>query len=117
MKHLFFITIMSMTSLSFAAAEWKVIAETTSCAEKIQVLGKDGEKYVLAVKGDEKTKLFAQDGSLFKENAMSTKEFVSPAGSNVSYTFIQPSYVEGNPPKIDVSFNGQKKRCKMELNQ
>lgn len=115
MKHLFFITLMSMTSVSFAS-EWKVVAETTSCAEKIQILGKEGEKYVLAVHGEDRTKLFAKDGSTFKENVMSTKEFTSAKEGQVSYTFIQPSMVEGNPPKIDVFYNGDKKRCKMELN-
>lgn len=106
-----------MTSFAFAQADWKVIAETTSCADKIQILGKEGEKYVLAVHGDERTKLYAKDGSSFKENAMSTTEYRSPEKSDVSYTFIQPSMVEGNPPKVDVVYHGEKKRCKMELNR
>jgi hypothetical protein len=113
MRHLFFISLMTLSTLSFAA-EWKVVAETTSCDEKIQVLGKEGEKYVLLVKGDEKTKLFSTDDSVFNENAMKSTEFVSK-GTDTSYRFIQPSYVEANPPKIDVSFYGDKKRCKMQL--
>lgn len=117
MKQLFFITIMVMTSLSFAQAEWKVIAETTSCADKIQILGKEGEKFVLAVQGDKRTKLYAKDDSSFKENAMRTTEYRSAANSDVSYTFIQPSMVEGNPPKVDISYHGEKKRCKMDLNR
>lgn len=115
MKHLFFITTLLLTSIICSASEWKVVAETTACAEKIQILGKEGEKYVLAVHGDQKTKLISGDGSAFTENAMRSTEFTSDKTNNVSYTFIQPSYVEANPPKIDVSFNGAKKRCKMQL--
>jgi hypothetical protein len=116
MKHLFFLAIMSLSSVSMAAADWKVVAETTSCAEKIQIMGKEGEKYVMAVRGEEKTKLFAKDGSEFHENTMRPVEYSAKAGE-VSYNYYQPSYVEGNPPKIDVAFNGAKKRCKMDLSK
>lgn len=115
MKQLFFLSILSFSSLAFSAPEWKVVAETTSCDEKIQVLAKEGEKYVKAVRGNEETKLFAKDGSVFHENNMKMTEFVSEKASDVKYTFMQPSYVEANPPKIDVSYNGTKKRCKMSL--
>ncbi len=117
MKQLFFITLFSLSSFSYAAADWKVIAETTSCNEKIQIMGKEGEKYVLAVKGEEKTKLFATDGSAYAQDKMAMTEFVSDKSSDVKYTFIQPSYVEGNLPKIDVAYNGTKSRCKMQLNR
>jgi hypothetical protein len=108
---------MSLSTVAWSAQDWKVVAETTVCEEKIQIMGKEGEKYVLAVRGDGKTKLFAKDGSTFKNDAMRSTEFASDKSSEVSYTFIQPSYVEANPPKIDVSFNGAKKRCKMELSR
>lgn len=114
MKHLFFITLFSISSLSFAAAEWKLVAETTSCDDKIQIMGKEGEKYVLAVKGDEKTKLFAKDGSAFHHDSMNSNEFTAKT-EEATYTFIQPSYIEANPPKIDVAHNGEKTRCKMKL--
>lgn len=113
MKHLLFISLMSLSSLTFAA-DWKVVAETTSCADKIQVMGKEGEKYVLAVKGEEKIKLFAKDGSAFTENSPKTTEFEAKS-DGVTYRFIHPSVVEANPPKIDVTFHGEKKRCKMDL--
>lgn len=116
MKHLLFVSLMSLSTLSFAAADWKVIATTTSCDEKIQIMGKEGEKYVLAVKGEEKTKLFSADNSEFHENSMKNTEFESK-GQDVSYRFIHPSYVEANPPKIDVASNGEKTRCKMELSR
>lgn len=121
MRHLFLISLLSMTSVVWAAKDWKVVAETTSCDEKVQILAKDGEKYVLAVQGDMKRKLIARDGSAFNENTMKTTEFVSDVKSEEyklgepTFTFIQPSYVEGNPPKIDVAYSGTKKRCKMEL--
>lgn len=114
MKQLFFISLLSLSSMAYSA-EWKVIAETTSCDEKIQILGKEGEKFVKAISGNEETKLFAKDGSVFHENTMKSTEFVSKKESEVTYTFRQPSYVEGNPPKIDVAYNGAKKRCKMNL--
>jgi hypothetical protein len=117
MKHLFFLSIMSLSTFVSAAPDWKVVAETTSCAEKIQIMGKEGEKYVMAVRGDEKTKLFPKDGSEFHENSMTNTEFAAKT-DDASYRFIQPSYVEANPPKIDVAFNGEKnKRCKMELSK
>lgn len=114
MKHLLFITIMSVSSFAWSATDWKVVAETTACSEKIQVMGKEGEKYVLAVRGEDKIKLFAKDGSVFNENAMRSTQFVSAKNGDVTYTFTQPAYVEANPPKIDVAFNGDKSRCKMQ---
>lgn len=116
MKQLLFIALISITPLAFSA-EWKVIAETTSCDEKIQIMGKEGEKFVKAVNGNTETKLFAKDGSAFHENTMSPTEFVSDKNADVRYSFRQPSYVEGNPPKIDVAHNGLKKRCKMNLSR
>lgn len=115
MKHFLFITIMSLSSFAWSAQDWKVVAETTACSDKIQVMGKEGEKYVLAVRGDEKIKLFAKDGSVFNENAMRSTQFVSEKNADVTYTFTQPAYVEANLPKIDVAYNGAKSRCKMEL--
>lgn len=115
MRHLLFVTMLTMTSFTWAAADWKVVAETTVCSDKIQILGKDGEKYVQAVNGEEKRKLFSKDGSSFNEDSMKMTEFVSVG--DPTYTFIHPSYVESNPPKIDVAYNGAKKRCKMQLNR
>jgi hypothetical protein len=112
MKLLFFLALVSLSSLA-VAADWKKIAETTVCDVKLQILGMEGEKYVLLVKGAEKTKLFSVDGSAFQENALKTTQFAAKGA--VSYTFTQPSYVEANPPKIDVAEADQKKRCRMDL--
>lgn len=117
MKHLFFITLFTVSSFAWSAEEWKVVAETTACDERIKILGKDGEKYVLAVHGVDKTKLISKDGTTFQTNALRSTEFISDKSSDVAYTFTQPSYVEANPPKIDLSFNGSKKRCKMASNR
>lgn len=115
MRNLLFVSLLTLTSLSWAAQEWKVVAETTICDEKIQIMGKDGEKYVVAVHGNEKTKLYSKDGSAFNEESMQMTEFSS--NGEPTYNFIHPSYVEANPPKIDVSYSGKRKRCKMELNR
>lgn len=115
MKKLLLVSFFAFVSFaSTASTEWKVVAETTSCDEKVQVLGKEGEKYVLAVKGEDKTKLFSEDGSTFKHDSMKNTHFVAKT-EDVTYRFIQPSYVEANPPKLDVVHHGLKKRCKMEL--
>lgn len=117
MKHLLLLTIISMSSSSFATSDWKVIAETISCDDKIQIFGKTGEKYVLAVNGNQKTRLYNQDGGSFEEEPKSTTIYTNANSDEVLYTFIQPSIVEGNPPKINVSSHGEKNRCKMKLNQ
>jgi hypothetical protein len=114
MKKLVFIFLISLSSLAYSG-EWKVIAETSKCDEKIQILGKEGEKYVKALNGGLETKLFPKDGSAFHEDSMKMTEFVSDKKSDIKYTFTQPSYVDGNPPKMDVAFNGNKKRCNMNL--
>ncbi len=110
-----FLTLAIVSHLSFAAAaaEWKKVAETTACSEKIEILGREGEKYVLLVRGTENTKLFSVDGSVFRENALKTTEFT--ASGDVSYTFTQPSYVEANPPKIVAKNAVQNRRCRMSL--
>ncbi len=114
MKHLFILILLSLSSFALSAENWKVIAETTSCSEKIQIMGKEGEKYVLAVRGDGQVKLFAKDGSIFNENAMRSTQFVSEKAGDIWYTFTQPAYVEANPPKIDVVYGENKSRCKMQ---
>jgi hypothetical protein len=117
MKQLVLISLISLSSLAWSASEWKVVAETTSCDETIQILGKEGEKYVKAVHNGVETKLFAKDGTKFQEDSLAMNEFVSDKSSDVKYTFIQPAVVDGNPPKVDVVHSGAKKRCKMNLAQ
>ena len=115
MKYLLLITL-TLPTLSWSVEkEWKVVAETIECGEKIQILGKEDEKYVLALRGNnERIKLLEKRGTAFKTNSLSTTEYVSDKDGDVLYSFIRPSYVEGNLPKIDILQDGVKKRCKMD---
>jgi hypothetical protein len=121
MKSVFLLSLMSLTTFAYSASEWKVVAETTtSCKEKIQVLAKDGEKFVYVADGDAKTKLFAEDGTAFsetngKEVVFSNAKDKSLDAADKRFTFTQPSMVDGNPPKINVVMNGVKDNCKLNL--
>jgi hypothetical protein len=114
MRQMLLVILLIFPSLSFSA-DWKIVAESTLCDEKIKIMGKEGEKYVMAIKGEDKIKLSSKDGSVFHENSMKSTEFSNVDRDGTKYTFFQPSYVEGNPPKIDVMINDSKKRCRMEL--
>lgn len=109
MKYLLFLSLISLSSMAIAANEWKVVAETTACDEKVQILAKEGEKYVMAVKGDVKTKLFSKDGAAFSEQSLRMTEYDSDASSAEKIHYIHPAYVEANPPQIDLG----SKRCKL----
>jgi hypothetical protein len=121
MKSVFLLSLMSLTTFAYSASEWKVVAETTtSCKEKIQVLAKEGEKFVYVADGDAKTKLFAEDGTAFsetngKEVVFSNAKDKSLDAADKRFTFTQPSMVDGNPPKINVVMNGVKDNCKLNL--
>ena len=108
MKTLLFLSLLSLSSLAWSLQDWKVIAETPACDGKIEIMAREGERYVVAVKGAERTKLFSKDGSPYTEQSLRTTEFAS---ENKTMTFTQPSYVENNLPKIDVGT----KRCKMHF--
>ncbi len=111
MKSVFLCSFFILLNSAIAAPEgWHPIAETSQCGEKVQILGKDGEKYVLAVHNSSETKLFSQDASVFNKNSMKNTVFLSK-----DYKFIHPSYVEGNPPKIIFNQNGMKQNCRMVL--
>lgn len=121
MKSVFFFSLLSLTTFAFSATEWKVVAETTgSCKEKLQVLAKEGEKFVYVAEGDSKTKLFAEDGSAYSEQngkavVYSNNSDKTLNESSKKFTFIQPSMVDGNPPKLNVASNGVRDNCKMNL--
>jgi hypothetical protein len=97
-------TILSIfvASTAFAAnPAWKVVAETSKCTEKIQILAKEGESFVYAVKGGEKTKLIGEANSIYNKDAPKAVTFSSQAnarGETISFT--NPSVVEANLPKI-----------------
>jgi len=118
MKSFLFFSIMALSSLSWAAQNWKVVAVTTNdCKEKIQVLAKEGESFVYLDDGAAKTKLFAADGSSYSEQSGKMISFsnASDKTSLEKYTFTQPSMVDPNPAKIHIASNGLKANCKMKL--
>lgn len=105
-----FILLLSLSSLSFAEGEWKIIAESENCQQKIQVFGKEGEKYVLVQKGTEQIKLFSEDGSAYKKESPSSTIFKS-----VDYKFTNPAIMEANPPKLQILKGQNKQACRMVL--
>ena len=121
MKSVLFLSLMMSSLGAWCAQDWKVIAETSNaCKQKLQVMAKEGEKFVYVKEGDTKTKLFAEDGALFSEQ--NGKPIVYSNGQDKTlndtskrFTFVQPSMVDGSPPKLDVAFNGVKENCKMKL--
>jgi hypothetical protein len=121
MKSVLFFSLMSLSFMAWSAQDWRVVADsTTACKEKFQVLAKEGEKFVYVTEGDTKTKLFAVDGSAFSEQNGKAVEFTNAGDKNLNdtskrFTFVQPSMVDGNPPKLNVAMNGVKDNCKMKL--
>lgn len=121
MKSAFFLCLLSFSFMAWSTPEWKVIAETTSaCKEKRQVLAKEGEGFVYIAEGDTKTKLFAADGSSFSEQNGKAVVYSNTSDKTLNetakrFTFIQPSMVDGNPPKLSAVMNGLKENCKMIL--
>jgi hypothetical protein len=118
MKSFLFFSLMVFTSLTWAAQGWKVVAVTTNnCQEKVEVLAKEGEKFVYVNNGSVKTKLVAEDGSAFSEESGKLVTFsnADDKSSLEKYTFIQPSMVDPNPAKIQIASNGLKANCKMKL--
>ena len=120
MKSVFFFSLMSFATLVWSAQEWKVVAVTTNaCKDKVEVLAKEGEKFVYVHEGDVKTKLFSADGSAFTEQNGKSVTFTNSseglASSEARYTFVQPSMVDGNPAMLQVASNGVKANCKMKL--
>lgn len=113
MKKILSLCLISLASFAYSA-EWKIVAQTSLCEDKIQILGKEGEKYLKAIRGEEEVKLFPKDGDSFHKNSIVMKEYVSEASSETKYEFFQPGYVEANPPKIIITQNGKTVRCQME---
>jgi hypothetical protein len=111
MKAVLFLSLFSISLTSLAAGNWNVVGETTDCAEKIKILAKEGEKFVYAVKGDEKTKLVAKDKTPFTSNGPLETIYQS---ANHTYTFTNPAMVDGNPAKINIAHNGKIEKCSLK---
>lgn len=104
MKVLSLLSLFVATSAFAATPEWKVVAETSDCAEKIQILAKEGEKFVYAQKGAEKTKLAALGADTYKKDSPKAVAFTSTANdSGETISFTNPGMVEANPPKIQIA--------------
>lgn len=121
MKSVLLLSLMSLSTLAWSAQEWKVVAvTTTSCKEKLQVLAKEGEKFVYVTEGETKTKLFSEDGSAFSEENPRSVVYTNTKDKTLSatskrYTFTQPSMVDPNPAKLEVGMNQGLDKCKMTL--
>jgi hypothetical protein len=124
MKFFFLVLVSALTSLAVAnapaakttsTADWKVISETENCPKKIQIKAKAGEKYVIAVDGKTEYKLLAANGAGFDPSSMNATEYTSEKNEKmkdaVEYSFIQPSYVENRPAKLQYAQNGKMDRC------
>jgi hypothetical protein len=122
MKSVFFFSLFVFSVFARSTTnDWKVVAEsTTACKEKLQVLAKEGEKFVYVADGDTKTKLFAEDGAVFSEQNGKPIVYTNANDKNLNetskrFTFVQPSMVDGNSAKLNVAMNGVRDNCKMRL--
>lgn len=115
MKSVSMFLLLGLSSLSWAAADWKVVAEATNCEEKFKVLAKEGEKFVMVDDGEKKTKLFSVDGDIYKTEHEKSIVYQNQNSNGRRFTFVDPSAVEGNPPKLDITLNGQKNYCNLKL--
>jgi hypothetical protein len=99
-----------LTSTLAFASEWRVIAETRDCFEKVKIQGKESEKYVIAELPKGKVKLVSVDDHPYKSMAPAGTEYIS---ADKSIRYLQPGYVEGNPPKLFIVKNGKTFSCSL----
>lgn len=116
------IIISSLIALSipaFAAVEgWQVIAESgKDCPEKVQILGKEGEKYVRALYDGKDQKLISKSKEAFTSDAKRemTFESMKEESRNETVKFTNPGMVESNVPKVEVVKNGKTHNCNMQV--
>jgi hypothetical protein len=106
------LVVFSLSVLCFsawAAEDWKVVAVSSNCEEKILVLAKEGEKFVYLISGELKIKLASSDGHPYSEESPQSLTF-----KNKEYTFMKPSMVDPNPSLLEVHSSGIKSNCKMK---
>jgi hypothetical protein len=120
MKVLLILTLFSFTTLCWSSDDWKVIAESTGpCEEKREILAKVGEPYVFIQEGVKKIKLFSEDGSVFNEESPKALVFTNTQnkllrGNDKKFTFYLPSFVDGNPPKLDIVAQFKNEKCRLK---
>ena len=121
MRSVFFFSLVLFSTFSWSAPEWKVVAESTSdCSDKLQVLAKEGEKFVYVTDGHTKTKIDSLNGSAFSEQNGQEVVFSNTSEKNLDerskrFTFVQPSMVNSSLPKLTVATHGLMNHCKMKL--
>ena len=121
MRSAFFFSLVLFSTFSWSAPEWKVVAESTpDCSDKLQVLAKEGEKFVYVTDAHSKTKIYSSDGSAFSGENSKEVVFSNTNEKNLDdrtkrFTFIQPSMVSSTLPKMTVSTNELINHCKMKL--
>lgn len=108
------VAVMVLSSALTYASHWKIIAESNSCDEKIRIKAKEGEKFIIIDNGKEQIKLFSKDNTEFHEKNLAQKEFVAKK-AELEIVYIQPSYTDGSPPKINFSNKTDSKRCRLQL--
>lgn len=119
MKFLLLLVLTFMTMLS-ARADWKIVASTTSCLDKIEVLAKEGETFVYVLDGGKKIKLDSVDGSAFSQESGKMVTFTNKNNSSLMpeskrFVFDRPSVVDGNPARLEILNDSGAKKCKMKL--
>jgi len=121
MRSVLFFSLVLFSTFSWSAPEWKVVAESTSdCTEKLQVLAKEGEKFIYVTDRHSKTKIDSLDGSVFSEQNSKEVVFSNTSEKNLDerskrFTFVQPSMVSSSLPKLTVATHGLMNHCKMKL--
>ena len=117
MRALLISSLFLLSSSVFAAYEgWQVIAESgKDCPEKVQILGKDGEKYVRALYDGKDQKLVAKSKEAFSSSAKREMVFESQKeeARNETVKFTNPGMVESSTPKVEVVKNGKTHNCNM----
>lgn len=119
MRSIFISSLLIFSASSFAASVdgWQIIAESTKdCPENVQILGKDGEKYVRALYDGKDQKLVSKNKEAFSANAKRemTFETMKEEAKNETVKFTNPGMVESNMPKVEVVKNGETHNCKMQ---
>jgi hypothetical protein len=109
MKSLALATFLSLFSLTTFAADWKPIAESTDCGEKVQILAKEGENFVKLVKGDHEEVLNSRSSSNFTTDDPEKRLF-----ENKNYTFYRPAVMDSAAPKLTITSEGKSHRCTMK---
>jgi hypothetical protein len=120
MKSLLFFSVLSLTSFAWSAQEWKTIAVSTNCKEKVSIQAKEGEKHILAEMNGKQIKLYPETDTAFKMDSARSIVYSNQQDDKLDNTkpyilYTHPSMVEANPPKIRVSTKENRDHCSLKL--